>query len=178
MPKSETAMRIKHPVDYRNLMLALALACAPFSIVPADAGAQARLAIANFDFADTSGEVRSAASDHTARMKAFDRALREEFSAKGMALVPLTCPAGRCTATEPGIDTLASQARKANARYLLVGGIQKMSTLVGWVKLVMVDLSRGNAVCGRLLTYRGDTPEAWRRAGKFAATDMAGHCLK
>jgi hypothetical protein len=160
-----------------RLALAATLALAAAPIAAADSAPDG-LAIADFDFVDTSGEVESAASDHSARLKAFDSALREGFAAKGVKLVALACPEDHCSAADPGFEPLASRARQANARYLILGGVHKMSTLVGWVKLVVVDLGRENAVCDRLLTYRGDTLEAWQRAAKFAVRDVERHCLK
>ena len=63
------------------------------------------------------------------------------------------------------------------ATLLLVGEVRKTSTLVGWMKFAVLDLSRKVATCDRFLTYRGDTDEAWRRAARFAADDIRRHCI-
>jgi hypothetical protein len=52
-----------------------------------------------------------------------------------------------------------------------------MSTLVGWVKFAVLDLSENKPLCDRYLTYRGDTDEAWRRAAAFTARDVGKYCM-
>ena len=75
------------------------------------------------------------------------------------------------------LGALAAQARAADAKYLLVGEVHKMSTLVGWVKFAVLDLEANKPLCDRYLTYRGDTDEAWRRAAAFTARDVDKYCM-
>jgi hypothetical protein len=42
-----------------------------------------------------------------------------------------------------------------------------MSTLIQWAKVQVVDLQTDKPVFDRLLTFRGDTDEAWQRAEAF-----------
>ncbi|WP_210244985.1 DUF2380 domain-containing protein [Mesorhizobium sp. J18] len=136
------------------------------------------LAVADFDFRDTSGEVRDQTAEHDARLEMFGISLRDGISdGEKTKLVTLPCQAQHCSANHIGLRTIAAQARKANVRYLLFGEIHKMSTLVGWVKFAMVDLNKNEPICDRFLTYRGDTDEAWRRAAKFTARDIVKYCL-
>ncbi len=65
----------------------------------------------------------------------------------------------------------------AGATLLLVGEVHKTSTLVGWMKFAVLDLRRRTATCDRLLTYRGDTDEAWHRAAQFAVRDIERNCI-
>ncbi|RWM97483.1 MAG: DUF2380 domain-containing protein [Mesorhizobium sp.] len=134
------------------------------------------LAVANFEFKDTSGEVRDQTAEHAARLKAFGVALQDGLSEK-IEVVALPCQAEQCTIKDPGLVDLSRQARTASAKYLLIGQVHKMSTLVGWVKFAVVDLNDNKPVCDRYLTYRGDTDEAWRRAAEFTARDVEKHCI-
>ena len=138
----------------------------------------ASLAVANFDFKDTSGEIRDQTAEHDARLKAFGAALQHGLSDnQKINLVALPCQAEQCTVRDPGLADLSTQARTAGARYLLIGQVHKMSTLVGWVKFAVLDLSDNKTVCDRYLTYRGDTDEAWRRAAEFTTRDIGEHCI-
>ena len=136
------------------------------------------LAVANFDFKDTSGEIRDQTAEHDARLKAFGVALQHGLSDnQKIDLVALPCQTEQCTVRDPGLADLSTQARTAGARYLLIGQVHKMSTLVGWVKFAVLDLSDNKPVCDRYLTYRGDTDEAWRRAAEFTTRDIGEHCI-
>ncbi|RWK65078.1 DUF2380 domain-containing protein [Mesorhizobium sp.] len=142
----------------------------------ADVVEPAILAVADFEFRDTSGEVRDQTAAHEARLKAFGVALQDGLSQK-IDLVALPCQAEQCTIKDPGLVALSKQARTASAKYLLIGQVHKMSTLVGWVKFAVLDLNDNKPVCDRYLTYRGDTDEAWRRAAEFTARDVEKHCI-
>jgi hypothetical protein len=72
---------------------------------------------------------------------------------------------------------MAEATRAAGADRLLVGNIRKISTLIGSVKLTLIDLPGDRVLCTRVLSYRGDTDEAWDRAARFAAEDVVRHCL-
>jgi hypothetical protein len=133
--------------------------------------ARAPVAIAQFSFVDTSGEVRDQSAAHRAKLDMFSGLLREEIGRNGkFAVIELDCPASDC----PVIDGVASEelvaaASRAGARYLVVGGIQKMSTLVQWARLGVLDLESRKAVVDRLYTFRGDTEDAWRHAALYVA---------
>lgn len=142
------------------------------------AGAEPALATVKFDFRDTSGEVRDQTAEHEARLDLFDAALRAGLSeGRKVRPVAMACGSAECSLRKFGIEALSKEARTAGARYLLVGEVHKMSTLVGWVKFAVLDLDDNKATCDRYLTYRGDTDEAWRRAARFAAKDIAKSCL-
>ena len=67
---------------------------------------------------------------------------------------------------------LQKAARAAGAKFVLLGGVHKMSTLVQWAKIQIADEEQGRIVFDRLLTFRGDTDEAWQRAEFFVARDV------
>lgn len=158
--------------------LFLAFAGASLSPGFANAAEPVTLAITGFDFRDTSGEVRDQSAEHARRLEALGVTLQEGLSASGgMNVVPLACQAGQCTARTAGLEALSIEAREAGAKYLLIGEVQKLSTLVGGVKFAVLDLASNKPTCDRFLSYRGDTDEAWRRAAEFAAHDIEKHCL-
>jgi hypothetical protein len=47
-----------------------------------------------------------------------------------------------------------------------------MSTLIQWAKIQIVDEEQGQIVLDRLITFRGDTEEAWQKAESFIARDV------
>ncbi|HEY1735896.1 MAG TPA: DUF2380 domain-containing protein, partial [Methylovirgula sp.] len=48
----------------------------------------------------------------------------------------------------------------------------KMSTLVQWTKIQILDETKDRVVFDRLVTFRNDTDEAWARAEKFIAGEI------
>lgn len=139
----------------------------------------AKVAVASFTFEDTSGEAKKDNVQHDAMLKDFQSIVSKTLSDKlKLDVTPLSCAPDKCSLTDPGMEALADMAKKADARYLVAGGLHKMSTLVGWAKVVVVDLGPDGKVCDRLLSYRGDNPEAWERAAKFAANDLIDHCMR
>ncbi len=60
-------------------------------------------------------------------------------------------------------------ARATGARLLVCGGVHKMSTLVQWGKLHVVDLAADRLLLDRNFSFRGDSDEAFRRAAEFVA---------
>jgi hypothetical protein len=153
----------------RALVLALLLA--------APAAAAEPIAIADFDFVDTSGEVGDQDAAHAARLDRFSDTLRAELAATGAAEVVLPDCADPCSPAQTPFKAMAEATRAAGAEQLLVGNVHKISTLIGSVKLTLIDLPGDRVVCTRVLSYRGDSDEAWDRAARFAAEDVVRHCL-
>lgn len=137
-------------------------------------GEAAPLAIVDFNYNDTSGEPADQAAVHRTRLSAFMQAMRGDLTGNGkFALVSLACGPDPCSITQTPSSEILEKARQAGARLLLFGGIHKMSTLIQWAKVQAVDLQTGKLVFDRLLTFRGDTDDAWRRAEAFVAAQMA-----
>jgi hypothetical protein len=161
-------------ISARKLRHFLAFLAAGLTIAAAGAAAQEHgvsVAIADFSYRDTSGEVRDQTADHRAWLAMFSRLLREEVAGTGkFRIVALDCPASECAVAE-GVapQALVAAAGQAGANYLVFGGIQKMSTLVQWARLVVLDPATGKVVLDRLYTFRGDNEEAWRHAALFVA---------
>ncbi len=171
------------PLSYAILVVGglLAGSAAVVSVSPpgvANAAEPVVVAVADFGFQDTSGEVRDQTAEHAGRLKALTAAVRQGLSSRaGLTLVSMDCGKGECSAQTEGVDLLSVLAKTAGARYLLLGEVRKMSTLVGGVKFAVLDLASNRPVCDRFLSYRGDTDEAWRRAAVFAAQVIDRNCL-
>jgi Protein of unknown function (DUF2380) len=133
------------------------------------------IAVVDFDYQDTSGEPIDQAAEHRARMAAFMSKLRADLRAGGKyAPVAIACANPPCTAGNMAPAALIAAAKKAGARLLLYGEVQKMSTLIQWGKMEVVDLADDRLVGDKMLTFRGDTDEAWRRAEAFLVQELRG----
>ena len=131
------------------------------------------IAVADFDYADTSGEVRNQQADHEARLRAFVDMLRADLGQDGRyRTVNLECQQSPCTAGQSAGATLVESARAAGARFLLYGGIQKMSTLIQHSKVQVVDLQTNKLVFDRLISFRGDTDKSWQHAERFLVREL------
>ena len=129
------------------------------------------IAIVDFDYVDTSGEVLDQRAEHEVRLSVFMSALKDDLAAGGKfrVLVP-ACRPNPCSRSSR--SELLKAANAAGADFLMVGGIHKMSTLVQWAKAELIDLRSGQIVLDKLFTFRGDTDQAWRRAEKFIANEL------
>jgi hypothetical protein len=153
---------------------------APLAAVRADeeAAAPPVIAVADFDYADTSGEVRDQQADHAVRLVTLASTLRADLGRSATyRVVALPCEAGHCSADTLDPDALLAAARQAGARLVVYGGIHKQSTLVQWMKVEVVELSTDRLVFDKLYTFRGDTDTAWQRAEQFLAGDIESAAL-
>jgi len=129
--------------------------------------------VAEFDYNDTSGEVEDQRAEHAARMKAFAGLLREFLAASGRyKVLRLDCASAICSARNIGADDLVAAARKAAARLLVCGSIHKMSTLIEWGSVQVIDVQEGQLLLDRLFSFRGDNDEAFRRAAEFIGNTL------
>jgi len=129
------------------------------------------LAIADFDYQDSSGEAGDQAAAHAARLRAFVTGLRADLQSKkhDYLTAALPCEAQHCSAGTLTPAQLLDAAKRAGARYVLFGGIHKESTLIEWARVEMIDVSTGKLVFNQLFTFRGDSDDAWRHAEGFIA---------
>jgi Protein of unknown function (DUF2380) len=154
--------------------LAMLFAAAVLSLPAAGARAAAPVVVvvADFDYSDTSGEVADQVPEHRARVAAFGELLRQDLGAEGQyRVLRLDCPDRACTAgTRP--DDLVAAARRSGARLLVYGGIRKMSTLIQWGEVQLLDLDSNQLLLRRTVTFRGDTDMAFRRAAEFVVETL------
>jgi Protein of unknown function (DUF2380) len=131
------------------------------------------IVVADLDYTDTSGEARDQRAEHAARLQAFAGAIRADLARTGKyRVLTFVCSSDPCSGRETNPAVLIDDARKSGARLMLYGGIHKMSTLVQFAKIQMLDLHTGQVVFDRLITFRGDTDEAWQRAEQFVAREL------
>ena len=127
------------------------------------------VAVVPFAYLDTSGEPVDQVSLHKARIERFDAALQSELSQPGgYRTVAVPCAAPACDLTRDRA-ALIGRARATGAAMLLIGGIHKMSTLVQFMRAEAISTTTGKTVFTRLLTFRGDSDDAWRHGETFLA---------
>ena len=131
------------------------------------------VAVAEFDYIDTSGEPEDQRAKHAAQLQSFAESIRAGLESSGKyRAVPLLCEPMPCRAGELDAEALIAAARKAGAQQLVFGGIHKMSTLVQFAKVQVLDLKLDRLIFERLLTFRGDNDAAWDHAQRFVVRDI------
>jgi uncharacterized protein DUF2380 len=168
MPQSRPATCI---VAAATLLLALALTPA-HSEAAVTQDEAVKVAIVDFAYIDTAGEPTDQVDVHRKRLQAFMTALRADFERDpAVDLLPSSCPPLCADGGQRPADLLRSAA-KAGAKILVTGGIQKLSTLVQWVKVTAFDVGAARVVFDKLFTFRGDSDEAWKRAEVFVSQEV------
>jgi hypothetical protein len=149
---------------------AAALLSQMIQLSPGFSAAPLTVAVADFDYFDTSGEVRDQRAEHQARMLRFTELLRESLSSQGDYHVqPLECTEPPCTPINMQPAKFIDASRRSGARFVVYGGIHKMSTLVQWGDIQLLDLEADKVLFRQNVTFRGDTDEAYRRAAAFVS---------
>ena len=153
-------------------MAALIALCAAVAC-PARAATPLTIAVADFDYTDTSGEVNDQSAAHRARVAQFADLVRENLGAQtDYRVVPFECPDHPCTPINMRPDAFIAAARSTGARFVVYGGIRKMSTLVQWGDFELLDLASEKLLLQRTVSFRGDNDEAFRRAAAFVGDTL------
>jgi hypothetical protein len=156
-----------------TLLCGAALAVASPAVAPDGVPPPVPIAVLDLVYVDTSGEPRDQAQEHAARIRRFSDALRSDLARSGrFRIVTAQCGAAPCSAGGEPSEVIA-RARAAGAKLVVIGGVHKQSTLIQWAKLQAVEVRNERVVLDKLLTFRGDTDEAWERAEAFAAREVA-----
>jgi hypothetical protein len=166
-------------VDCAKSALAVLLAAA-LSLQPSRGtlAAPPTITVADFDYVDTSGEVRDQSAEHKARVAHFAELVGENLFAKGdHRVLPFDCPQHPCTPIRMGSDDFIAAARRTGARFVVYGGIHKVSTLVQGGLVEVVDFQDEKLILKRTVSFRGDNDEAYRRAAAFVA-DTVGDAMR
>ena len=141
------------------------------AVLAAEAGDQ-KIAIIDLDYVDTSGELRDQSQFHAHLVRGFSDALSRDLEASGkFHSVAIRCENSACTSRDAPSD-LQKAAQAAGVRFVVFGGFHKMSTLVQWAKIEILDTTTGRIVFDRLVTFRNDTDEAWQRAEAFVVREI------
>jgi hypothetical protein len=144
------------------------LLAAAFLVAAPAAHATTTVAVAAFDYTDTSGEVADQQAAHAARLAGLQQALRDGLDKTGrFTAVSITCATPPCTADTMDAASLTGDAKKQGAKILVFGGVHKISTLIQWGRLAVVDVASGKTLLNRSLTFRGDSDDAWRHAASY-----------
>src|SRR5215469_4669459 len=126
--------------------------------------------VADFDYSDSSGEIADQRAKHAGRVNAFMGLLRDRLAGEGKyKVLHLDCGKATCSAGSAHTEDLIAAARNAGAQLLIYGGIQKMSTLITWGSVQVIDVRQKQVLLSRLFSFRGDTDEAFGRAAKFVS---------
>lgn len=131
------------------------------------------VAVAEFDFVDTSGEVMDQTRAHMERLRDLTQDIRDGLDQSGRyRVISLSCDPTPCSAGRTDPAELLAKARAVGARLLVYGGIQKMSTLIQYGNAEVVDLEADRLVFDRNISFRNDSDEAWARAAKFLVAEL------
>ena len=161
--------------SFRSAASVVLFAVAALALQPSGSPAAAPIAVAvaDFDYFDTSGEVVDQSAEHRARVASFAHLLRDHLAAQGdYRVVPIECPEHPCTANSMSQDLFIAAARDAGARLVVYGGIRKMSTLVQWGEIQLLDLEAEKLLMRRTVTFRGDNDAAYRHAANFVGDTL------
>jgi hypothetical protein len=132
------------------------------------AAAPLTVAVADFDYLDTSGEVRDQSAAHDARLKTLGKEISADLVRSGrFTSVKLTCATPPCSADGMDQDSMIKAARAEHAQLVVFGGVHKMSTLIQWGRVEVMDVATGKRRLARTVTFRGDSDDAWQHAADY-----------
>src|SRR6478672_4070559 len=155
------------------LTMLCAFAALSFQSGASPAATPIAVAVAEFDYFHTSGEVTDQSAEHRDRVASFAKLLRDDLAAQGdYRVVPIECRDPPCTATSMSQDVFIAAARRAGARLVIYGGIRKMSTLIQWGEIQLLDLEAEKLLMRRTVTFRGDNDAAYRHAASFVGDQL------
>jgi Protein of unknown function (DUF2380) len=137
------------------------------------------LLVLPLEMVDTSGETPSRVKEHEDRLAALTGYLSKELEARRLYTIvdptPIGTEIGKARTTQP-LDKCngceRDLARLVHADRVLSGEVYKVSTLIGSLRLNIVDVGTGQSLFSRGLDFRGDTDEAWQHAVRFFVRDL------
>lgn len=151
----------------------LSLAVMSFAAPASRAAAPELVAVADIGFTDSSGEPADQRAAHETRRIALTQEVRGGIGQDGkLRSLPLGCD-GACRLDAEGVEALRQRAKAEGARFLLVGSVHKMSTLVLSMRVAVLDTASGKLLFERLLSFRGDNDAGWQHAGDYVAREVA-----
>jgi hypothetical protein len=140
-------------------------------LAAAPAGAAGtKVAVADFDFVDSSGEPTDQVAAHAARLKELQQVVGTALNRSGhFDAVGISCATPPCSADNLDAASLTGAAQKAGAQLLVFGGVHKISTLITFGRVAVVDVASGRSLLNRAVTFRGDSEDAWQHADAYIA---------
>jgi len=153
-----------------GLMIAALLGIVP---VAGHAASAARIIVYPIDFIDTSHEPGDQAADHARRTQIMAAAASDELGRQAAttseALAADTVQA-RCPTRDT--DCLLGIGKAAGATAIAVVTVHKVSSLIMNMSLRLVDPQTNRSLLEREMSFRSDSDDAWRRAGKYLAGEI------
>jgi Protein of unknown function (DUF2380) len=144
----------------------------------ATAGHALAVSVDDFNYIDTSNEPTDQTAVHQERLRAFMTALRDDVTAdRRFELAPSSC-APNCPTEGPALVDRLRAASQAGTQILIIGIIQKRSTLVQLVWTAAIDTTTRRVVFKKFFTFRGDNDEAWQRAERFVSEEVRDRLLE
>jgi hypothetical protein len=105
-------------------------------------------------------------------------ALREDITADGrFELVPSSC-APNCPTEGPALVDRLRAASQAGAQILIIGIVQKRSTLVQLVRTAVIVTTPQRVAFKKFFEFHGDNDEAWQRAERFVSEEVRERLLE
>lgn len=142
-------------------------------LAPLARAAPVTVAIADFGYVDSSGEPRDQSAAHARRLQALQASITAALTKAGFHAVPLACATPPCTADALDQDGITAAARRQGAPVVVFGGVHKISTLIEFGHVDVMDVASGRALLSREVQFRGDTDEAWTHAADYIAGMVA-----
>jgi Protein of unknown function (DUF2380) len=149
------------------------------AMTASEAAAGPTLLVLPLGLTDTSGEMPPHTQEHKDRLAALTRYLSQMLAADGLYTVidptPIAAAIDKASASQP-LDACngceRDLARQVRAERVLIGRVDKVSTLIGSLRLNIEDVATGRSVFSRVLSFRGDTDDAWQHAVRFFVRDL------
>ena len=137
-----------------------------FAAWPAQAAV--RVAVADFDYDDSSGEVRQETAEHAKFVTALKADIVKAIAdAGGFSTETLRCGAKTCSGDSLDQAEMTRAAKAQDARFIVFGGVHKVSTLIQWGQIEVMDTQTGQTKLSRTVSFRGDDADAWQHAGSY-----------
>ena len=144
----------------------------------ATAGHALTVSVDDFRYIDTSNEPTDQTAVHQERLRAFMTALRDDVTAdRRFELMPSSC-ASSCPTEGPALGDRLRAASQAGTQILIIGIVQKLSTLVQVARTAAIDARSQRVVFRKYFQFRGDNDEAWQRAERFLSEEVRDRLLE
>ena len=146
-----------------NRCAALMISMLLLGATAAQAAEPVTIGIAEIGFVDNSGAPDTKQKkSRVARAKKFAEALRKDLGADGkFKIVTLDCGKDPCSIANQSPEDLIAAAKKAGARVLLYGSVQKLSPAI---QAQAVDIEAAKLVFNQSIALSGDDAKSWQRA--------------
>jgi hypothetical protein len=139
----------------------------------ASAATPTPIALVDLDYLDTSGEPQDQTEAHATYLRLFMQTLAEDLESSGhFRVVPIECDPAPCSVDDTDAQTLLSAARRSGAKLMMYGGVHKVSTLIQFVKVQVIDVEQDKSLMSESISFRGDDERAWLKLEKFLAKQM------